>query len=76
MYKLSLVAVGDKMPEWVDQGFNYYQKQINRRIDFKVIEITPLKRNKGADLSRIGPPGRGQNPECCAGRFPDYCARS
>ena len=41
------------MPDWVNQGFTHYQKQIGRRVNFQLIEVPPLKRNKGADISRI-----------------------
>ena len=53
MYKLNLVAVGDKMPSWVDQGCQHYLKQIKRRIEFKTLEVAALKRGKNADITRI-----------------------
>ena len=54
MLKLNLVAIGDRMPQWVDQGFSEYCKRIRGRMVLELIEVPASKRGKGADLVRIG----------------------
>lgn len=51
--KLQLIAVGTKMPDWVTQGFNQYQKRFPRDMPFELIEIPAGKRSKNADIPRI-----------------------
>ena len=53
MLQLSLVAIGDKMPVWVDQAVDEYAKRIHGRAYFRVIEVGAGKRGKNADLRRI-----------------------
>lgn len=53
MLKITLIAVGNKMPDWVTQGFNEYAKRFNDGIQFKLIEIPLTKRTKSSDLTRI-----------------------
>jgi 23S rRNA (pseudouridine1915-N3)-methyltransferase len=51
--RLTLYAVGNKMPSWVAQGFNEYSRRFPRDVSFHLVEITPGKRGKNADISRI-----------------------
>lgn len=51
--KLQLIAVGQKMPAWVEQGFNEYQKRFVRDFSLELIEIPAGKRGKNADVKRI-----------------------
>ncbi len=53
MLKVSLIAVGEKMPDWVESGFSEYQKRIRGRMALNLIEIPAIKRGKNADLARI-----------------------
>ena len=48
-----LLAVGNKMPDWVIQGYQEYAKRLNSDCQLKLIEIPPGKRGKNADLQRI-----------------------
>lgn len=48
-----LIAVGNKMPGWVNQGFQEYAKRLQGECSLKLIEISPGKRGKNADLTRI-----------------------
>lgn len=41
------------MPQWVNEGFYQYQKRIRGRIRLDLIEITPEKRTRNPDLTRI-----------------------
>ena len=51
--RLTLYAVGNKMPAWVTQGFNEYTRRFPRDLSFDLVEIPPGKRGKNADIARI-----------------------
>ncbi|KKO47279.1 50S rRNA methyltransferase [Arsukibacterium ikkense] len=51
--KLSLIAVGTKMPDWVQNGFNEYARRFGRDMPLELIEIAAGKRGKNADIKRI-----------------------
>ena len=53
MLKIYLIAVGDKMPDWVDQGYRQYQRRVHGRVSLQLIEIGATKRGKNADVDRI-----------------------
>lgn len=51
--RITLIAVGNKMPAWIAQGFSEYARRFPRDLSFDLIEITPGKRGKNADIARI-----------------------
>lgn len=51
--RLRLLAVGTRMPPWVDEGFAEYAKRLSGDISLELVEITAGKRSKGADLARL-----------------------
>ena len=51
--KLTLYAVGTKMPTWVSQGFNEYSRRFPRDLSFNLVEVPAGKRSKNADIPRI-----------------------
>ena len=51
--KITLLAVGDRMPAWIDQGFVEYQKRIGRPFRLGLVQIPALRRPRGADMARI-----------------------
>ena len=53
MLKLHIVAVGDKMPDWVVQGFEHYARRIRGRFALRLIEIAAEKRRRNAPLARL-----------------------
>lgn len=53
MLKITIIALGSKMPDWVEQGTNDYAKRFNDGIQLKLIEIPLIRRSKTSDLSRI-----------------------
>lgn len=53
MLKITLITLGNKMPDWVNQASNEYAKRFNDGISLKMIEIPLLKRHKSSDLPRI-----------------------
>lgn len=51
--KLVLIAVGNKMPAWVQTGFDEYARRFPRDMPLELIEIPAGKRGKNADIKRI-----------------------
>jgi len=49
---IHLVAVGDKMPAWVQQGYQDYAKRLPRECRLRLVEIPPGKRGRNADIAR------------------------
>ena len=50
--KLSLIAVGTKMPAWVEAGTQEYKKRLPRDFEMNIIEIPMSQRSKSTDLKR------------------------
>ncbi|MDX2505975.1 MAG: 23S rRNA (pseudouridine(1915)-N(3))-methyltransferase RlmH [Gammaproteobacteria bacterium] len=50
---IHLLAVGNKMPDWVNKGYHEYAKRLQSDCRLKLAEITPGKRGKNVDLARI-----------------------
>ena len=48
--RMSLVAVGQRMPGWVQQGFSEYAQRLRPRLPLQLVEIPAAKR--GADVQR------------------------
>ena len=44
--QIDLIAVGKKMPAWIESGFKEYKKRLPKNINFKLIEINPAIRSK------------------------------
>jgi len=51
--QIHLVAVGNRMPKWVSEGFQDFAKRLPRECELVLREIAPGKRGKNADLDRI-----------------------
>ncbi|MEP6632976.1 MAG: 23S rRNA (pseudouridine(1915)-N(3))-methyltransferase RlmH [Luteimonas sp.] len=50
--KARLVAVGERAPEWVADGFAEYRKRLSHWLPLELIEIEPGLRGKGRDAVR------------------------
>ena len=50
---IQIVAVGNKMPEWVDKGFVEYARRFPPDMRLHLTEIPSGKRGKNADIKRI-----------------------
>lgn len=48
-----LLAVGTRMPQWVEQGYREYAGRMPPECALKLTEIAAGRRTKGADLRRI-----------------------
>lgn len=51
--RFKLIAVGTKMPDWVNEGFAEYQKRLTQDLTLELVEIPAGKRGKNADIDRI-----------------------
>ncbi len=51
--QIHLLAVGNRMPGWVQTGYQDYAKRLPRECELVLKEITPGKRGKNADLVRL-----------------------
>jgi len=51
--KLYVIAVGNKMPDWITSGFNEYTKRMPREATISLVEIKPEPRNSGKTAAQI-----------------------
>ena len=51
--KINLLAIGQKMPAWVEQGYEEYAHRMPAEAKLELKEIAPGKRGKNADIKRI-----------------------
>lgn len=47
-----LIAVGERMPGWVAEGFAEYAKRLSHELPLELVEIKPGARGKGRDDAR------------------------
>lgn len=47
-----IVAVGERMPAWVADGFAEYRKRLSRDLPLDLVEVAPGRRGKGRDPVR------------------------
>lgn len=51
--RIRLIAVGQKMPDWVSTGYQNYAKRFPSDCQLELVEIAAGKRGKNADIARI-----------------------
>lgn len=49
--KLAVVAVGTRMPPWVDAGFAEYAKRMPRELPLELVEVKPEPRTSGKPVA-------------------------
>lgn len=52
MIRITIVAVGKRMPEWIQTGFNEYKKRLSHEVCLELVEITPARRSKSSTVER------------------------
>jgi 23S rRNA (pseudouridine1915-N3)-methyltransferase len=50
--KIHLIAVGKKMPEWINTGYAEFSKRMPPELQINLIEITPSVRNKSTPIEK------------------------
>lgn len=51
--RLRLICVGQKMPEWVSQGYNEYARRMPPELALDLVEIPMAHRGKNPDIPRL-----------------------
>lgn len=51
--RLQLVAVGTRMPEWIQTGISDYLRRFPKDMPLELVEVPAGKRGKNADIKRI-----------------------
>lgn len=51
--QINLISVGNKMPAWVQQGYQEYSSRLPKECVLQLKEVTPGKRTKSSDIQRI-----------------------
>lgn len=51
--KLLILAVGNKMPAWITEGFNEYARRMPREAKIELVEIKPEPRSTGKTTAQI-----------------------
>jgi 23S rRNA (pseudouridine1915-N3)-methyltransferase len=47
-----IIAIGERMPSWVAEGFAEYRKRLSHELPLELIELKPGARGKGRDDAR------------------------
>lgn len=48
-----LIAVGEKMPSWVAEGYNEYAKRLSHELPLQLVEIASKLRGRTNDIARV-----------------------
>jgi 23S rRNA (pseudouridine1915-N3)-methyltransferase len=51
--QIDLIAVGKRMPDWIESGIKEYKKRLPKHIHFNIIEITPAIRSKSNSTDNV-----------------------
>jgi 23S rRNA (pseudouridine1915-N3)-methyltransferase len=51
--RLRLIAVGSRMPKWVEEGWHEYAKRLPAELALELVEIPLNTRGKNADVARL-----------------------
>lgn len=51
--RIKLIAVGSRMPRWVEDGWQEYAKRMPSELSLELVEIPLTTRGKNADVARM-----------------------
>lgn len=51
--RIRLIAVGSKMPGWVEEGWRTYARRMPAELQLELVEIPLSTRGKNADIARL-----------------------
>jgi len=49
---IHLISVGNRMPGWIQEGYQEYARRISGELSLNLVEIAPGNRGKNADIGR------------------------
>lgn len=50
--RIRIIAVGTKMPRWVEEGYNDYAKRLPRDVSVEMVELPLAQRSKNSDIAK------------------------
>lgn len=50
--RIRIIAVGTKMPDWVEQGYQEYLKRMPRDVSVEMLELPLAVRSKNSDIAK------------------------
>jgi len=50
---IRLIAVGEKMPRWIQEGYDEYARRLGGEVMLELVEIPARHRGKNPDITRI-----------------------
>lgn len=56
--RVTLIAVGQRMPGWISEGFAEYTRRLKSRLPVDLVEIPAVKRGSGDTLRAMAEEGR------------------
>jgi 23S rRNA (pseudouridine1915-N3)-methyltransferase len=65
--RLTIVALGQRMPAWVDAAVAEYGKRLPREYGFELVELKPAARDHGRSVAQILAAEAGKIAVACAG---------
>lgn len=51
--RVRLVAIGTRMPEWIEAGYADYAQRLPRELKLELVELPVEHRGKNADIARL-----------------------
>lgn len=51
--RIRLIAIGTRMPKWIEEGFDDYAQRLPREVKLELVEIAVEHRGKNADIARL-----------------------
>ncbi len=67
--RLIIAGVGQKMPQWVDQGFQIFQRRMPGHLPVDLIEVPLPRRSANCDIQRL----RSQEGKALIDALPQAC---
>jgi 23S rRNA (pseudouridine1915-N3)-methyltransferase len=53
MLKITIIACGNKMPAWVEEGVAEFSKRLKEYVQIQLVEIPLIKRSKSSGITKI-----------------------
>lgn len=51
--RIRLIAIGTRMPEWIEAGYADYAQRLPRELKLELVELPVEHRGKNADIARL-----------------------